>query len=282
MNLDTLFASQEPEETVDPVKTEPTTEELQEREFEAGLAESLGSAPEETKPEPEAKQEEALRIAGYTEDEIKVFIDKAKLVDDINDRLRQTHDKAFGKLGQLEQELRNMAQTRSTAATPLTKDSFAKLAEYYGDDELVEALAHDLSSLQLGGQAPAFDMDAVKTTFNEQLEQVKQQLSDQFEEKLLTMAHPDWETVKDTEDFAAWQKTLPPEGQQLLFNTNDGMTLIKAFNNFKDWKTKREEAEQQKQQRLLDAMPVVGKGGRATSTADDAFMQGVKSVINKR
>jgi hypothetical protein len=282
MNLDTLFASQEPEETVDPVKTEPTTEELQERGFEEGFSESLGSAQEETKPEPEAKQEEVLRIAGYTEDEIKAFIDKAKLVDDLNDRLRQTHDKAFGKLGQLEQELRNMAQTRSTAATPLTKDSFAKLAAYYGDDELVEALAEDLSSLQLGGQSQAFDMDAVKTTLNEQLEQVRQELSDKFEEKLLTMAHPDWETVKDSEDFAAWQKTLSPEGQKILFDTNDGMTLVKAFNSFKDWKTKREEAEQQKQQRLLDAMPVNGKGGRATSTAEDAFTQGFRSVINKR
>lgn len=281
-NLDDLFAS-EPLPEVDPPKVEPTPEEIMEQNFNSGLSESRGEEPEKPdEPEP-PKEEPARLIAGYTEEEFKAVFEKAKKFDELDERLRQTHDKAFGKMGQMEQEFRELKQAKA-AGKPISKESFKSLVDYFGDEDVAEAFANDLSELQLGG-GNSVDAEALQAAFDEKLTAMNERFeaaTQEFETKLLTLQHPDWEELKDSEDFAAWQNTLKPEARELLMSTWDGATLSQAFTKFKSWRTERDESAKKKEQRLLDAMPVNGSGGRGHSAAEDAFNQGKNSVVRER
>lgn len=287
-----LFASApEPEEA--PQVVTPTPEELAEQAFEAGLAEVRGEEqPAETLPqtapptEPEIK--EPVKFAGYTEDEIKAAFTRLDKIDELEQRLVANSDKLFGTIGQLKQQVSTIGQ-QQPALNQVSKDAFKHLVDYFGDEALGEALANDFSSLPIGSTAPPQNVDLealtaeivgkVSTTYETKFVE----LGEAFEKKLLTFAHKDWETVKDSPEFAEWQNTLSEKARTTLWNSDDGLTLISAFDSFKDWNAKRQEKAAEKQKRLEDAVPATGLGGRSYSTeADDPFMQGLNSVIKNR
>lgn len=262
-----------------PAVNEPSEEEQIEQEFDSGLSQVLGIEQEEdSKPE-----SAATLIAGMTEDELKDVLNKARQVDEINDRLRQTHDKAFGKIGQLEQSLKDLRASRQSSQ-PITKEAFKTLSAYLEDEEMAEALAQDISTLQLSG-APAinFDMDAINEQFNSQLQSRTDELSRQFEMKLLSIAHKDWRQISESEEFETWKSTLPESDQTVLSETWDGSILADAMTQFKTWRGKRNEAADRKKRLLEDNVQISGgSSGRARTAADDSFEQGFKRVISSR
>jgi hypothetical protein len=257
-----LFASIE-QPDIDP-PTEPTPEELIEQEFESGLAHALGEV--EDKPDEGAK---AL-IAGMSEDEIRELLGKAKRVDELEDRLTKMHDKAFGTIGNLKQTIDELRSRTAGGVPQVSKETFKKLAEYFDDEGVAEALANDFGGLQFGGGNDSAVDDKLSA------------LEQKFEIRLLDYAHKDWREHFQSEAFQDWKKTLKPEAQQELDNSWDGMKMAEAFTQFKAWKGKRESAEQDKQRRLADAVQPAGAGRAVPSAADDAFNQGLKKVVGER
>lgn len=262
---DDLFASL-PEPEVDAAPAEPTAEEAFSKEFDAGLDTVLGN--EDIAPQESVK----TLIAGMSEDEVKALLDKARKVDDLEDRFTKLHDKAFGTIGNLKQTVDELRNRPVSAGKPnVSKETFKKLSAYFDDEGIAEALAGDLEGMEFGGGT---DNSAV----DERLAQIEQKM----ETRLLDFAHPDWREVSQAPEFSEWQQTLKPEAQELLANSWDGAELAKAFSTFKSWRDKRTQAEQSKQQRLEQGIMPGGTGRSASSAADDAFNQGLKKVVAQR
>ena len=281
--MTTEFESIEEPEVTDEITPEQTEEQKIEEEFESGLNDTLGIV-QETPPVITPQL-----IAGMTEDELKEAIAKAKQFDDLSARLTKTHDTAFGKIGQLEQTIRELKAVAPAERTPFQKEQFAKLREYFDDDDLVAAFVEDFNSLNLGGgyaKAPEIDYETINKGVDDRLMSIEEK----FEIKLLNTVHPDWKqlSIRDydadgnplyTEEFTAWKNTLTPADQELVLTTGDGSVLAKAFNSFKDWRNKKAQAAQDKQKRLDDAMRPSGfVGTQQTQVTDDDFEAGMKSV----
>jgi hypothetical protein len=218
-----------------------------------------------------------------SDEELQAVLDKAKLVDDLNERLRKTHDSAFGRIGSIENTIKELRESKPTQA-PIDASLFKNLREYLGEDaELVEALAQDLSAMQLGiPLTPNFDLDLrfeqEKAAIQEQQQAFQDNqtaLRQEFEMKLLTMQHPDWREINTSPEFAEWQGTLKPEDRQRLASTWDGIELSSAFSKFKGWKAKKAEFEANKQRRLDSNIPVRGNGySRPNMNYDNDFERG--------
>lgn len=279
MSEENLFQSTEVLESVDDIKQEPTVDDLIEKEFASGVNQSLNieETPEETI---------GITITQKDFDELKA---KAARVDEVEAKFQKSMDTAYGsfggKLDNLEQRLQNI-QTPAAASTtaPLTKESFTALAAYLdGDDALIEALVTDFGNLPLGGAAAQtqVDYEAVNAAIAETVAERVDQVTKDFEIKLLTLQHPDWRKVRVSEEFTAWEKTLTPEANELLNNSWDGLKLIEAFNQFKNHQAKKEELNLRKQQLLEDNIPIQGGGSRTSQQMTDPFNEGLRKVLNQ-
>lgn len=268
-----IFESNDNFDDVDDIETiEPSPEEVEEQNFDAGVSLALKEEPEE---------ELKTAFTGITEDEWKDVLAKANRYDELQERLTKTHDKAFGKIGQLEQQLREMETVRSQGTSAITKDTFKNVAEYFADEEFAEKLAEDLAGIQFGGQGNSNEF----TAFREEFEGYKQEA----EKKILTVLHPDWKEIVVKPEFATWQTTLTDEGkaelEQLQTSKWDGLQAAKAITGYKNWEIKKTESEAKKKERLLSAVPAKGAGVTArTSTldAEDAFNAGLNAVRSGR
>ena len=280
----------------------PTPQEEFEQNFNTGLAEARNEIVED-----EPAQEVKHLLDGWTNDELIAVLEKAKRFDELESGLTKSSkatDKAFGHIGQLRQELDALKQTRSP--TQISKEMFKNVSEYFADEDFAEKLAADLAGLQLGGQEPAFDAGEFETNI---LSKVRAEITKEYEKKLISIQHPDWQTVtidrwetaKDangndligvdgnevkiavhTEDFKNWLNTLPSEGRQRALNSVDAVEISHALTKFKEWRGKKAESEIRKQQRLQDAIPVKSSGNGRTDVIEDAFAAGIRKVHQSR
>ncbi len=255
----------------------PSEEEIEKEYFESGIAETIGNN-EGVPSENEGKTESAFVISQNDWEEIK---QKISLYDDLEKRLTKTHDTAFGENGTLEQKLRELEGLKQVTPTPITKDVFKNTAEYFGDDDFAEKLAQDLAGLNFGGQGRNDELAALKEQFIQH-----QQAT---EEKLLTIAHPDWRNSVNKPEFSnEWYVSLNDEGKasvERMKYTWDGLEVAKIVTAFKTWEAKKAESEAKKQERLLAAIPAKNSGvTQRTSTldAEDAFAAGLNSVTKTR
>jgi hypothetical protein len=275
MSDENLFQSTEVLESVDDIKLPPTNDDLIEKEFASGVNQSLNieETPEETV---------GITITQKDFDELKA---KAARVDEIDAKFQKSLDSAYGSLGgkleMFEQKLQNM-QPPSTPV-PITKESFTALATYLdGDDALIDALVTDFGNLPMGGAAAStqVDYEAVNAAIAETVTERVDQITKDFEIKLLTLQHPDWRKTRASEEFLAWEKTLTPEDSEILNTSWDGLTLIGAFNKFNTFKAKKDEIAQRKQQLLEDNIPIQGGGSRTQQQMTDPFNEGLRKVLD--
>jgi len=264
---------------IDAITIEPTFDDVIEEHFEAGVSQALG---EEVTPEPASQP---TLFAGLTEDDFKAIIAKANKVDDIEQKYQSLHDKAFGTIGQLKQEIAQIKQQATVVreAVPISKEAFKELTDYFGDESLSTALVNGLNSIQLGGgesRSPVVDEAAILARVDERLTEREREL----EKRELNRVHPDWQVVSSSPEFVEWRGTLREDDQALLMNTWDAGVLSQAFTRFKDYQAKKQEKLHSRQQRLEDAIAPTGGRSRAANSADDYFNQGVKKVLeaNKR
>lgn len=268
------------DEGTPPEESANTEEAEREKAFNEGLSKISGTEP------PESVDKPAQLFAGMTEDELKAAVQKAAQIDELNERLKNTRDTAFGKMGQLEQTIRELAANASAsrgAPVQLSKDTFKRLAEVFDDEGVAEALAEDLAGLQFEKpDLSEFSKTVAESLRESLLPELKQELSQDFEVKLLTFLHSDWQEIRDSEEFAHWRTTLKPEDQAVLDTSWDGATLAQAFTQFKTWRDKRAEAVEKRTRRLEDAAVPARRGGgpgQRTSGELSGFERGIQRVL---
>jgi hypothetical protein len=235
--------------------------------FLAGFNEAVTGEVSTPEPEPEPEPE-PVRIAGYTEDELKELLAKAQEVD----RLKEREAKIWGTLGSMKQAI----ESRANSATPkVTKESFKRLSSEF--PEMAEMLADDLSQISM--PSGGFDPSSVEKVIEERLDRERKV----NETKILSVMHPDWQQVVRDESFATWKETLSDEAKQVLNDGWDAILIGEGLSAFKEWKSKTTQTAASKRQRLESAIaPKTVIRSAPVQTAEDAFTAGFNSVRGRK
>jgi hypothetical protein len=217
-----------------------------------------------------------------TDAEIKQVFEKVPgLEKALNDEIR----KVYGKFGELNGQLQKLQQGQPTRT--FTAGALKRLNEEF--PEIASMLAEDLTELMGSPAAPATEAPAqehktteaasaadVKTLITEAVTQVREAT----EQRLLTVLHPDWNTVVKSPEFAAWMGTLPADKAKKYGESDDAFVAAEAFTEFKAFKPKGQKPSARGKERLEQAITPDGDGAPPTPSLDDnaAFVQGFNSV----
>lgn len=269
--MNELEASQQVEQIEPEVQSpEPTPEQTPEAQvetppqgddsgFEAGFNSAKGI--EEPAPEPEPEE---LVFAGYKESEIKALLERVSEVD----KLKERESKVFGTIGSLKQQVDSL-KSATQQTVKLNPGGFKRLSAEF--PELAQMLSEDLGDVIQS--APGTDPEAQKV-----IDERLQQMERQYEAKLLTIAQPDWKKVVPSEEFQKWKASLNEEVRNELDSTWDSTVISERIREFKEWKSKAEQAKQNKQRRLETNVEPKGVPRPPAPSDDDAFIAGWKSA----
>jgi len=252
----------EAEQVVLPVEVQETPEPSADDALQAGFNAVNGIEPPAPEPAPEVK-----RFAGYTEDELKKKLEKIEA-------LEQRESKVFGSLGSLKQSLESMrsAQQAPKQTVKFTPDSLKRLSAEY--PEMAKLLAEDLGDIPASSDSVQVEQ-IVEQRVQTSLEKTKQA----YEQRFLSIAHPDWKKVVAADDFIGWKESLPAEEKAELDASWDAEFIGEKLSKFKDWKAQSSQAKQTNQRRLEAAIAPKSSGSnRPAPTETDAFLAGFKSV----
>lgn len=290
--------------------TEPQVEQVQEQHqetavsddaaFAAGFAQARGEEPpaaeleeqqtdtptEETQqaaPEPQAV------LAGLTEDQLKALLAKAGEVDAVKADFEQRVRQAFGKIGEVNSEVKALVQRMEQGRGNGVKLNADSLKRMHGEfPEMAEMLAQDLSDAFAGQGGGQVDPAAIDKIVTERLSAKEAEIERKIEKRFLKRAHPTWEQDVVSDDFRLWKDNVLPKDQAaLLDNSWDSDFVGEKLTEWKAWKVKTAEArevkertKEVKQNRLAAAVAPQGaaSGGPPTINEDDAFMRGFKAV----
>lgn len=260
------------------------TEEQEAEQLESGYMAARGDAfvetPEEKKSlgeSVETQQEEAADqspalFAGLTEQELVAQLAKANRVDELQVNFAEETRRLHSKFGELNRTLQGLSKGRT-----VTKESFKRISDEVSP-EFAEALAEDLSSIPGGG---AFDSTELEARINEAIAEKERVLTRGFEEKILTLKHPDWKQKKETPEYNLWFGTLPAEEQQQIKTSVDGLFAASALDKFDAWREERKPPENIKsKERLTRAITPRGapSTGKPSTLTDE---QGLWNGYNK-
>lgn len=233
--------------------------------------EAEGTAAEEVKTE--ATDEPTKVLAGLTEEEVKTLFAKAAHVDD----LIAQQQKAFGKIGELNQTLQQLkAQPKQTGGV-LEIKALKRFSENYPEE--AEDLLKDLQDAGVTAIEQTPGIDEART--GELITAAMSQQEQAFETRLLKVMQPDYQQQMAQPDWAIWKSTLPPEEQGVLDNSWDANVLSERFNAFKEWKGAAMTGANKRQQRLANSIQPTGSGAAKRQTTQDdeaAFIAGFNSA----
>ena len=142
------------------------------------------------------------------------------------DDLKKHYDSKLNEFKSREQELlEEAAKNRPTYKAPKSPEELEKFKEEYPDVfDVVETVSH----LQ------AEERTKVLEERLEKLQQREQELVRQDAEKRLMERHPDFEDIKNSDDFHSWAKEQPSSIQDWIYNNADDADLAsRALDLFK-------------------------------------------------
>lgn len=156
-------------------------------------------------------------------------------------------EKVFGKLGQLEQELKQL-KTEPTRPE-LTAESFKNLHADY--DDIAAALAKDMQELLLERKVvEQVDMQALQSALNEAVAHQTENIRREFEEKAferdmkaLNRLHPDKDAIVQSEDWSKWISSKGDSFAKELSENDTDLHYVSSI--LQDYKAEKAAAEQQ-------------------------------------
>jgi len=226
--------------------------------FEAGFNSANGI--EEPAPEPEPEE---LVFAGYKESEIKSLLERVGEID----KLKEREAKVFGTIGSIKQQVDTL-KNAAPQTVKLNPDGFKRLSAEF--PELAQMLTEDL------GEAIQSAPGAAQDT--KQFEEKLQEVERKSEMKLLTVMQPDWRKIVPSDEFQKWKETLADEVRTELDASWDSTFIAERISEFKEWKSKAEQAKQNKQRRLETNVAPKGATRPPAPSDEDAFLAGYKSA----
>lgn len=291
---------------------QPTTEE---QEAEAAFAEGFDKATEEDSPAPtpkEAKTETPPETPAApapetppapkpptTEERIQELFDKMPgLEAQFNQRLEAEIRKVYSTVGNT---LKNFKPGKPTlklqGALKRLEKEYPEIAQMLQED-LAEALASpETPATDHPGEPPAaIKPEDIDARINQAVEATVAKVSQQYETKLLTSMHSDWQMLTKEKEFDTFLKSLPgkmvpvtmadgrvlnfPEKAKEYIESDDALVTAKCFTEYKGWKAAQQQSRTQKQERLEDAITPAGGTPPRPATLDDeaAFLDGFNSA----
>lgn len=246
-----------------------------------------------------AAQAEAERKA-REEADAPVTITKAQLnrllaiadeVPTLHDRIARTHDTVAGKLGSLQQTVKNLQEKAGRGNLASIKQLKRLEGEY---PELAQLMTEDLNEAFSQGQGEA-QAEAKGEQQAEAQQPVNpldapevQQVLRQKETAITEAIHPGFQQLARTPEFTEWVSTLPPVAVDLLNSSWDSSVMVPAFADFKRWKAEQDAkrasnatTKQQNDKRLEAAIaPTDGaaRSGMHVVDEDAAFAAGFNRV----
>lgn len=191
------------------------------KEDEIGFQDANGVFFEKPKAKPEADIEEPVEQEA-TKDEPYKRPDYKKRYDD----LKKHYDSKLNEFKSREQELlEQAAENRPSYVAPKSPEELEKFREEYPDVyEVVETVSH------LQSEEKSKDLREKL----ERLQEREQELVRKDAEKRLMDKHPDFEDIRNSDDFHGWAKEQPKSIQDWVYNNADDADLAsRALDLFK-------------------------------------------------
>lgn len=191
--------------------------------------------PAVVEPAPEPAASKPLTIAGLTEEQIAVALNRSST-------LQSTVDKMAGRMGQLMQQIEQLRTNPPTtrSAQKAFDVKLDKLTAAF--PELGKLLAEDLQGMQTAATEPApvlpqgITQEQFDQVLNERLSATTAQMREQVEVKVLGIVHPDWEQVIRTPQFALYRDNVLPAGVgEKLMTSEDANFISQHLTGFKAW-----------------------------------------------
>ena len=318
-------AAQEPAPaTVEPEDTKPTVEEPENTAVDGGEPPSEGGAaagsPEaDSAPSTEDTDNTSgsgLPLSAFDEGTIKTLLAKSAKVDELEQLFeKQSHElrRAYGKIGELNSHIKQLMKNPTQRGIKQAELRFERLEAEF--PEIAELLREDLASVLASAQDKADasetqtsdgvdvgavgqtaqqtqthtpeEVDAADAAVEDPFSQRELQLRMEYESKLLSMRHPDWQQVAQSPDFQIWLASQPPEVQQVARTSWSADELAPIFDLYKSASqalAAKAQATTTRQKRLETAVPVAESTSAAPPVADevDEFLQGFESVMKRR
>lgn len=160
------------------------------------------------------------------------------------DTVRRMH----GEIGDINRTLKNLQK-----AAPVDDELTAAMtdAQKVADEfpELAGPLVKVIKALGAARPAPAEQVDISGRVSEEVETRLQKNAIEALQED-----HPDYETVRTTPEFLAWEKTKTPEYQQKLRSTWNPAVVSRGLTEFKDSLKALQAVKQKKQDRLASAV----------------------------
>jgi hypothetical protein len=220
--------------------------------------------------EPENKEDppEYVQITRKDWDDL---IAKAGAIDEVRSDSKRQIDSIAGNVGGLKQQVERLQQR---GGTKVTAESLKRLGAEY--PALAEALAEDISEILSAPAGTTLDPADVERRARELIAPTVNKL----EKNILRLRHPDWEQALASDEFKAYQRTLPPEENARLMESTDGEYVGEHITTFKQRKAQAEKQRETskpvaspaptaaprssaRQERLEAAAPAKGQGSGA-------------------
>jgi hypothetical protein len=171
----------------------------------------------------------------------------------VRELFEHNNQRIFGKFGEVQREVKRLQelaqqsfeQQSNRQPVPVTADMFSNMREEFGED-FANALARDLSNIPLGGS-----QSITQAQLDALVEQRTQSLQNDFEMKIVSVQHPDWQSIAESDDFNYWKSQLPETVQHELNTTWDSAFISRAMTAYKSDRDTHQKALQEAQQKQL-------------------------------
>lgn len=234
-------------------------------------------------PEPAASEPKYVQI---TEDELQRLRAGVTAIDEIKADSKRQFDAAFGKIGGMQQLVDQLkSQTPSGQAVEITEEDFSELKAEWPEmaDLSLKGFQRVLSKLK-GTGTPTATIDVDKIVAERvapEIERVRNEYRSEITELRLRTHHKDWNQVINSQEFMAWEKTLPQEERQKFLSSSDPEYVAEVITKFKDARqaaTSKSKTNSTRQELIEAAVNPRGTGGHAPAPSeDDEFDAGFKS-----
>jgi len=230
-------------------------------------------------------------VAGLSDEQLRGLLAKASKVDQIEADFKQTTDRLFGKIGELNRTLQERTQAEAAAkpAAPAfdPKQAFSQLYEEYPD--LADSITAGITAAMGVKDGKSVDdkiNEAVAAATSQVTSTVNDSVNAGVAEGVMNFLRPGWRDEMETPDFALFKSQMPEEALKEFSMSWDPHAINSHFDAFDEWKAKTSgkpklasgEKPDNKQERLRQAAQPRGTGSDMLPSENDAFEAGFNGV----
>lgn len=231
--------------------------------------------PENEQAEPEAAPEADPweGVPAALKQTLEALQSKVSAIDTIGNEVKQWS----GRVGAIQRELqlqRNAAeQAAKTVSEAPTKQQMAEAAQ---DDEAWSELKDEFPEW---ADALEKRTGKLEKKFSEQIESLRQQqpqtldlsaLRREYDQKLLTIKHPDWRELVASPEYQEWLNKQPGDVRQKALESTDALECIEVLDQFTAAKSPVKDVVDKRRERLANSVsaPSGGRPVRSKSIDD--------------